>query len=145
ELAMAGKRGSVVAMDPRNGAILAMVSSPSYDSNKFTGRISRKDWNQMANDPGKPLLNRAIQAQLAPGSTFKPIMAIAGLETGAIDDTTNFHCGGGASFYGHYHKCWWKGGHGTVALHKGIVNSCDVFFYNVGNRMDIDDIAYYAE
>ena len=82
ELAMAGKRGAVVALDPRNGDVLAMVSRPSYDPNKFTGRISRNDWSQMANDPGKPLLNRAIQAQLAPGSTFKPIMAIAGLESG---------------------------------------------------------------
>ena len=84
-----GKRGAVVAMDPRTGEILAMVSRPAFDPNKFAGRISRKDWSQMANDPGHPLLNRAIQAQLAPGSTFKPIMAMAGLETGAIDD--NFH------------------------------------------------------
>jgi penicillin-binding protein 2 len=145
ELAMEGRKGAVVALDPRNGEVLAMVSRPIFDPNKFSVRIKAADWKAIIDDPDHPLLNRAIQAQFAPGSTFKPIMAIAGLETGAIDDTTNFHCGGGASFYGHYHKCWWKGGHGTVALHKGIVNSCDVFFYNVGNRMDIDDIAYYAE
>jgi penicillin-binding protein 2 len=145
ELAMEGRKGAVVAIDPCNGEVLAMVSRPIFDPNKFSVRIRAADWKAIIDDPDHPLLNRAIQAQFAPGSTFKPIMAIAGLETGAIDDTTNFHCGGGASFYGHYHKCWWKGGHGTVALHKGMVNSCDVFFYNVGNRMDIDDIAYYAE
>jgi len=145
ELAMEGRNGAVVALDPRTGEVLAMVSRPIFDPNKFSVRIKSADWKSITDDPDHPLMNRAIQAQFAPGSTFKPIMAIAGLETGAIDDTTNFHCGGGASFYGHYHKCWWKPGHGVVALHKGIVNSCDVFFYNVGNRMDIDDIAYYAE
>ena len=135
ELAMADKRGAVVALDPRNGEVLALVSRPAYDPNKFTGRISRTDWSAMANDPHKPLLNRAIQAQLAPGSTFKPIMAIAGLETGVIDDKTHFHCPGGASFYGHYFACHLKRGHGDISLHRGIADSCDVFFYNVGNRL----------
>lgn len=145
ELAMEDKRGAVVALDPRNGEILAMVSRPTFDANKFTGRISRTDWNEISQDPHKPLLNRAIQAQLAPGSTFKPIMAIAGLETGVIDDETHFHCSGGASFYGHYFACHLKRGHGNVNLHLGIVQSCDVFFYNVGNRLGIDRIAHYAE
>jgi penicillin-binding protein 2 len=145
ELTMEGRKGAVVALDPRTGEVLAMVSRPIFDPNQFSVRIKTADWKNIIDDPDHPLLNRAIQAQFAPGSTFKPIMAIAGLETGAIDDTTSFHCAGGASFYGHFHKCHLKGGHGTVALHKGIVNSCDVFFYNVGNRMDIDDIAYYAE
>ena len=145
ELAMADKRGAVVALDPRNGEVLALVSRPAYDPNKFTGRISRSDWSAMANDPHKPLLNRAIQAQLAPGSTFKPIMAIAGLETGVIDDKTHFHCSGGASFYGHYFACHVKRGHGDISLHRGIADSCDVFFYNVGNRLGIDRIAKYAE
>ena len=145
ELAMADKRGAVVALDPRNGEVLALVSRPAYDPNKFTGRISRTDWSAMANDPHKPLLNRAIQAQLAPGSTFKPIMAIAGLEAGVIDDKTHFHCPGGASFYGHYFACHLKRGHGDISLHRGIADSCDVFFYNVGNRLGIDRIARYAE
>ena len=91
------------------------------------------------------MLNRAIQAQFAPGSTFKPIMALAGLESGVIDDNFRIHCPGGASFYGRYFRCWQKGGHGTVDLHKGIVQSCDVFFYNVGNRLGIDNIAEYAD
>jgi penicillin-binding protein 2 len=145
ELSMEGKRGSVVALDPRNGAVLAMVSRPTFDPNKFTGRISRTDWNQIATDPYKPLMNRAIQAQLAPGSTFKPIMALAGLETGVIDGETHFHCSGGASFYGHYFACHIKRGHGDIELHRAIAQSCDVFFYNVGNRLGIDRIAQYAE
>ena len=145
ELSMQDKLGAVVALDPRTGEVLAMVSRPTFDANKFTGRISRDDWNEIASDPHKPLLNRAIQAQLAPGSTFKPIMAIAGLESGVIDDKTEFHCPGGASFYGHYYACHLKGGHGTIALHRAIAQSCDVFFYNVGNRLGIDRIAKYAE
>jgi len=145
ELSMEGKRGAVVALDPRNGEVLAMVSRPAFDPNKFTGRITRDDWNEIANDPHKPLMNRAIQAELAPGSTFKPITALAGLETGVIDATTQFHCPGGATFYGHYFGCWRKGGHGTVALHYGIEQSCDVFFYNVANRLGIDRLAQYAE
>jgi penicillin-binding protein 2 len=122
ELAMQGKNGAVVALDPRNGEVLAMVSNPD-----------------------NPMLDRAIQAQFAPGSTFKPIMALAGLEKGVIDDAFQVHCPGGASFYGRYFKCWVKQGHGTVELHKGIVHSCDVFFYNVGNRLGIDNIAEYAD
>lgn len=145
ELSMADKRGSVVAMDPRTGEVLAMVSRPAFDPNKFTGRIARADWDEIANDPHKPLMNRAIQAQLAPGSTFKPIMAIAGLETGVIDDHTTFFCPGGATFYGHYFACHLKHGHGTIEVHRAIAQSCDVFFYNVGNRLGIDRIAQYAE
>lgn len=145
ELAMEGKRGAAVALDPRTGEVLAMVSRPTYDLNRFTGRISHADWNEIAGNPAKPLLNRAIQAQLAPGSTFKPLMAIAGLESGVIDDKTDFHCSGGASFYGHYFACHVKGGHGDITLHRAIAQSCDVYFYNVGNRLGIDRIAHYAE
>jgi penicillin-binding protein 2 len=145
ELAMEGKRGAVVAIDPRNGEVLAMVSRPAFDPNKFTGRISRKDWSAIAEDKDKPLLNRAIQAQLPPGSTFKPIMALAGLEEGVINTDTDFFCPGGASFYGHYYQCHLKGGHGTISIHRAIAQSCDVFFYNVGNRLGIDAIAKYAD
>ena len=145
ELSLQNNRGAVVALDPRSGEILAMVSRPTFDLNKFTGRISRADWNQISNNPAKPLLNRAIQAQLAPGSTFKPLMAIAGLESGVVDDKTDFHCPGGASFYGHYFACHIKRGHGDITLHRAITQSCDVYFYNVGNRLGIDRIAHYAE
>ena len=101
---MEGKNGAVVAMDPRTGEVLAMVSRPAFDPNKFAVRIKSSDWREIADNPDHPLLNRAIQAQDAPGSTFKPIMAIAGLEAGAIDDNYTVHCGGGASFYGQYHQ-----------------------------------------
>lgn len=144
ELVMEGRNGSIVALDPRNGEILAMVSRPTFDPNKFAVRIKAKDWKEIAANPDKPLINRAIQAQQAPGSTFKPLMALAGLETGTIDETTSVRCPGGASFYGHYYRCWQKHGHGTVSLHKGIAQSCDVYFYNLGNRMGIDNIAFYA-
>ena len=145
ELVMEGRSGAIVALDPRNGEVLAMVSRPTFDPNKFAVRIRPADWKEIADNPEKPLLNRAIQAQQAPGSTFKPIMALAGLETATIDDTTTFHCSGGASFYGHYYHCWQKHGHGSVSLHKGIAQSCDVYFYNVGNKMGIDNIAFYAD
>jgi penicillin-binding protein 2 len=145
ELSMQDKRGAVVALDPRNGEVLALVSRPTYDPNQFTGRISHNLWNTIATDPHKPLLNRAIQAQLAPGSTFKPIVAIAGLETGVVNDETDFHCSGGASFYGHYYACHLKSGHGTISLHRAIAQSCDVYFYNVGNRLGVDRLAHYAE
>jgi penicillin-binding protein 2 len=143
ELTLENRRGAVVAIDPRTGEVLAMVSRPAFDPNLFAGRIRSKDWKDLVDNPAHPLMNRAIQAQQAPGSTFKPIMLLAGLETGAIDDNFHITCPGGATFYGHFYKCWGK--HGTVGLHQGLVHSCDTFFYNVGNRMDIDDIAHYAE
>lgn len=145
ELAMDGKKGAVVALDPRNGEILVMVSRPTFDPNLFAGGISAADWKELVNNPDNPMLNRAIQAQLAPGSTFKPIVAMAGLETGIIDEDFSVNCPGGATFYGRYFKCHLKGGHGRVSLHKGIAQSCDVYFYNVGNKVGVDNIAKYAE
>lgn len=145
ELSMEGKNGAVVAIDPRNGEVLAMVSRPTFDPNKFAVRIKNKDWREIADNPDKPMMNRVIQEAQAPGSTFKPIMAIAALETGNIDDSYTVHCPGGATFYGRYYRCHQKGGHGTVQLHKGIVMSCDVFFYHVGNKMGIDPISFYGD
>ena len=142
---MDDKNGAVVAMDPHNGDVLAMVSRPSFDPNKFATRIKSKDWREITDNPDKPMLNRAIQAQAAPGSTFKPIVALAGLETGTIDDAFSIHCPGGATFYGHYYHCHLKGGHGSVSLHKGIVQSCDVYFYTVANKLGIDKMAFYAD
>jgi penicillin-binding protein 2 len=145
ELALEGQRGAVVALDPRNGEILAMVSRPAFDPNAFAGHVSNEYWKELTSGTDNPMLNRAIQAQFAPGSTFKPIMALAGLETGTITDHDTFHCPGGATFYGRFFKCWQKKGHGTVDVHRGIVQSCDVFFYNLGNKLGIDNIAKYAE
>ncbi len=144
EAGMAGKQGAVVAMDAQTGEILAMVSNPSADPNDFAVRISPKEWQQLNEDPDKPLLNRAIQAQLAPGSVFKIVMATAMLESKAIPEDFAVFCPGYADFYGRIFHCWEKRGHGQVSLHAAIVHSCDVFFYNVGKRLGIDRISYYA-
>jgi penicillin-binding protein 2 len=143
EEVLGDKKGAIVAMDPKTGEILAMVSRPTFDPNAFAVRISSKEWNGLLTDPGKPLLNKAIQAQLAPGSVFKIIMSVAGWQEG-IAQTLHVNCGGGASFYGRYFKCWSKGGHGSVTLEKGIYQSCDVFFYTLAERLGITRIAKYA-
>ena len=143
EQAIGDKNGALVAMDPHTGEILAMVSRPTFDPNDFAVRITRGDWNKLVNDPDKPLLNKAIQAQLAPGSTFKIIMSVAGWQEG-IAQTLNVHCNGGADFYGRRFGCWVKGGHGEVDLTKAIYQSCDVFFYTLANKLGIGRIAQYA-
>jgi penicillin-binding protein 2 len=143
ELALGDKRGAVVALDPNTGEVLAMASRPSFDPNKFAVRIKSSDWRELTRDPGNPLLNRTIQAQWAPGSTFKPLVALAGLETSSIDENSTFICTGSAEFYGHRHGCWAT--HGSVSLHKGLAQSCDVYFYNVGNKTGIDQLAFYAK
>jgi len=143
ELSMEGRRGAVVALDPRTGEVLAMVSRPAFDPNLFTRRISKSDWKELTDNPDNPLMNRAIQAQFAPGSTFKPIVSIAGLETGMLDPANTVYCPGSATFYGHTFKC--DEVHGTVDLHHAIVHSCDVYFFTVGNRMGIERIAEYAQ
>jgi len=145
ELALQDRRGAIVALDPRTGEVLAMVSRPAYDPNRFAGRIRSKDWKEIIENPDKPLLNRAIQSRLAPGSTFKPVMALAGLEQGIAGSDFRVHCSGGASFYGRYFACHKKGGHGTVDLNRAIALSCDVYFYTLGNKLGIDNIAKYAE
>src|SRR5450432_3507978 len=126
EQALEGKNGAIVAMDPRTGEILAMVSRPTFDPNDFAVRVSRDEWNKLVTDPDKPLLNKAIQAQLAPGSTFKILMSVAGWQEG-IAQTLNVHCNGGATFYGRRFGCWVKTGHGAVTLPMAIYQSCDVF------------------
>ena len=145
ELALEGKKGAVVALDPRDGSVLAMVSRPAFDPNLFAAHIKAADWKALTSNPDNPLLNRAIQAQFAPGSTFKPLVAMAGLETGTVDENFSVRCSGGANFYGRYTKCWQKGGHGGVNMHAGIVHSCDVYFYTVGDKIGIDGIAEYAQ
>src|SRR6201998_2581035 len=122
EEALEGRTGAIVAMDPRTGEILAMVSRPTFNPSDFSVRISRDEWNKLVNDPDKPLLNKAIQAQLAPGSTFKIIMATAGWQE-VIAQTLHWNCGGGATFYGRRFGCWVKGGHGPVDLPKAIYQS----------------------
>jgi penicillin-binding protein 2 len=143
EEAMEGKNGAIVAMDPRTGEILAMASRPTFDPNDFAVRVSRDQWNKLVNDPDKPLLNKAIQAQLAPGSTFKILMSVAGWQEG-IAQTLHVNCTGSAEFYGRRFGCWVKSGHGAVDLEKAIYQSCDVFFYTLAEKLGIDRIAKYA-
>src|ERR1700681_2095260 len=143
EEALEGKNGAIVPMDPHTGEILAMVSRPTFDPNDFAVKISKDEWNKLVTDPDKPLLNKAIQAQLAPGSTFKIIMSVAGWQEG-IAQTLHVNCNGGAEFYGRRFGCWQKGGHGEVELDKAIYQSCDVFFYTLAEKLGIDRIAKYA-
>jgi penicillin-binding protein 2 len=134
-------------MDPRNGEILALVSRPVFDPNHFAVRISRDEWNKLLTDPAKPLMNKAIQAQLAPGSVFKIIMSVAGVQEN-ITQNMVVNCGGGREFYGRYFKCWVVAEHrthGAVDLAKGIYQSCDTFFYTLGERLGIGRIAKYAQ
>jgi penicillin-binding protein 2 len=141
ELALGSRNGAIVAMDPRNGEILALVSRPSYDPNAFSIRINRADWNRLITDPDHPLMNKAIQAQLAPGSTFKILMSVAGLQEG-IAQNLKVNCAGGANFYGHFYHCDER--HGAVDIHNAIPMSCDTFYYTLADKLGISRISQYA-
>jgi penicillin-binding protein 2 len=141
EKALDGKIGAIVAMDPHTGEILAMASRPTFDPNQFSVRLTKNYWNEILNNPDHPLLNKAIQAQLAPGSTFKVIMSVAGLQEN-VAQTMHVMCNGGADFYGHYFKCDKR--HGMLDIENAIPLSCDTFFYTLANRLGIDTIARYA-
>ena len=141
EKAMEGKNGAMVAVDPHTGEILAMVSRPTFDPNQFAVRLTKSYWNQIITDPNHPLLNKAIQAQLAPGSTFKVIMTLAGLEEN-VGQTMHVTCNGGATFYGHFFAC--DQHHGTLDISQALAHSCDIFYYTLANRLGIDTIARYA-
>jgi len=142
ELALGDRNGAIVAMDPRNGEILALVSRPSFDPNAFAVKIDRSEWNKLITDPEHPLMNKAIQAQLAPGSTFKILVSVAGLEEG-IAQNLKVNCAGGWGPYGFFHHCDFK--HGAVDIHNAIPYSCDTFFYQLGDKLGIDRIAKYAK
>jgi penicillin-binding protein 2 len=142
--AVQGKAGSVVALDPRNGEILAMVSSPSFDPNLFYEGISSEQWRQLQNNPFAPLSNKAISGQYPPGSTYKLIVAAAALEEGIITPDTKVFCNGSFTLGNRTYRCWKKGGHGSVDLHKAMVGSCDVYFYTIGKMLGVDKIAAYA-
>jgi penicillin-binding protein 2 len=137
-----GKSGGLIAMDARTGEVLAIVSRPTFDPNDFAVRIPPKEWAILNTDPETPLLNRAIQAQLAPGSVFKVVEAAAMLESKAVPANYTAYCPGSATFYGHLYHC--DHAHGQVDLHRALVASCDVYFYNVGKMLGIDLIHEYA-
>ena len=141
ENAIGDRNGAVVAMDPHTGEILAMVSRPVFDPNQFSVRISRDEWSKLITDPAHPLMNKAIQAQLAPGSTFKIIMSLAGLQEG-VAQNYKVNCAGGATLFGHFYACDKR--HGEVDVEHAIPWSCDTYFYNLAVRLGIDTIAKYA-
>jgi len=151
EQSLGARPGAVVALDPHTGEVLAMVSRPTPDANDFAVRIPKEEWRKLNEDPLHPLLNRAIQAQLAPGSVFKIITATAMLEDKNPPENFTAYCPGYGVFYGRQFKCWVyfskKGAtsHGVMNLHDAILHSCDVFFYTAGQRLGIDRLSYYGD
>jgi penicillin-binding protein 2 len=144
EEAFKDRAGSAVALDPFTGEILGLVSSPGFDPNSFSSGIERSVWESLMRDPETPLFNRAVQGQYAPGSLFKVVVAAAGLEEGLITPETTIFCPGYGSFYGHVFKCNRPAGHGFVSLGRAIGESCNVFFYQLGARLEIQRLAAYA-
>lgn len=144
EAAFGDRAGALVALKPQTGEILGLVSKPSFDPNLFTRGISYDKWVTLAKDKKNPMLNRALQSQYPPGSTFKIVTAIAGLEEGVITPDTKVECKGGINYGKWQFGCWQKHGHGVLSLHRAIVESCDVFFYETGRRLGMDKIYEYA-
>ena len=138
------KTGALVAMKPDTGEILALISRPSFDPNLFARGIKQRQWEDLNQNKKLPFLNRSLQSQYPPGSTFKIITAIAAMEESVVDVNTKVTCTG-EIVYGRWHfGCWQKQGHGTLSLHRALVESCDVYFYDLGKRLGIDKVASYA-
>ena len=138
----AGFDGAAVALDPRSGEVLALVSLPAYDPAAFVPRIDRDTWSTLNTDERRPLQNRALQGRYAPGSTFKVAMAVAALEEGVITPDFSVNCNGGAAFYQRFFRC--HSSHGRVALGEALEKSCNTYFYTLGSRMDVDAIHRWA-
>jgi penicillin-binding protein 2 len=139
-----GYNGAAVILDPRNGEVLSLVSLPAYNPNLFATGIDRASWSALNTDRLRPLSNRALQGRFSPGSTFKIVVAVAALEEGVSTPERRIHCGGSASFYGRPFKCWRAGGHGSLDLRQAIAQSCNVYFYTLGNMLGIDRIHKWA-
>jgi len=144
EAAIGDRAGALVALDPNTGYILAMASHPSFDPNLFAGGVTGAAWRRLTTDPSHPLEDRVTQAAYPPGSTFKLIDSIAALSARTLTPQTAYFCPGGMYFGGREYRCWRKQGHGTISVHRAIVESCDVFFYNVGEHLGIDRLAAWA-
>jgi penicillin-binding protein 2 len=144
EAALGEYDGAVIALDPNNGDVLAFVSKPAYDPNIFARGIKHAEWTGLVHDHKHPLNNRVVQGTFPPGSTYKIAMAVAALESGLVKPSFGVSCGGGMQFGTHYFHCWKKEGHGAVDFHDAIVESCDVYFYQVGQRLGIDIMAQWS-
>jgi penicillin-binding protein 2 len=136
--------GALVALDPRNGDVLALVSRPTYDPNDFAGGIAVEHWNALTRDEWQPLHARAVQSHYPPGSTYKAFVAAAGLQAGLVDPSVPVYCPGSFRLGRRTYRCWKKEGHGPMNLHSALVQSCDVYFYQLGLRLGIDRLAEYA-
>jgi penicillin-binding protein 2 len=144
ESLLADKVGAVVAMDPDNGYVLAMASSPTFDQNAFVSGLSHDEWNALLSNPDHPMSNKVLQGEYPPASTYKIVTAIAGLEEGVVDDKTVINCPGYYTFGNRVFRCWKRGGHGKVDMYRAITESCDVYFYQVGEGVGVDRLAHYA-
>jgi penicillin-binding protein 2 len=144
EKAMAGKAGAVVAMDVKSGRLLAFASAPPLHLENFIGGISTKNWQALLKNIKRPLVNKTIQGQYPPGSTYKIVTALAGLSKGVINPKTTYYCSGSMWFGNRRYGCWKEGGHGTVDLYRALAESCDVYFYQAGLKIGVDSLAEYA-
>ncbi|MRR53477.1 MAG: penicillin-binding protein 2 [Deltaproteobacteria bacterium] len=145
EAAFGEQAGAAVALEVNSGEVLAFVSNPSFDPALFAGRLPAEIWNTYLNDKRHPLENKALKGQYPPGSTFKIITALAGLEEGLVDENTSVTCNGSYRFGNRSFGCWQRKGHGTVSLRKALRESCDVYFYRLGEQLGVDKIAFYAK
>ncbi len=145
EQLLGGESGAIIAIETTTGDLLAMASRPVFDPNVLSRELTAKQWDKIVQDEGHPLTNRATQGQYPPGSTFKIIVAAAGLETGTVTTTTKVRCTGGYPFGGRVYRDWKAQGHGVMDVVGAIVDSCDVFFYTIGQRLGIDTMADFAD
>jgi len=139
--ALGDHAGAIVAMDVHSGAIRAMYSAPSFDPDIFSGNLSQARWTALSENSLHPLQNRCLQGGYPPGSTIKPFLALAGLENGRVDTSTRVFCNGAATLYGHVFRCWRHGGHGSVNMKRALEGSCDVYFYQLGQKLGISEMA----
>ncbi|MBW2581911.1 MAG: penicillin-binding protein 2, partial [Deltaproteobacteria bacterium] len=144
ERALEGKAGAIVAMDPNTGDILAMASSPAFDQNQFVRGFTPGEWQAIVDHPRHPLENKAIQGQYPLGSTFKPVVVAAALAEGVIEPETKLTCNGEYRLGNQLYRCWKKRGHGEIALYQAVVQSCDIYFYQLGQRLGVERMADYA-
>ncbi|MEM1177897.1 MAG: penicillin-binding protein 2 [Acidobacteriota bacterium] len=140
-----GKVGAIVALDAESGGILAMVSAPAFDPNLFSRGLTAEHWRALIEDPRRPLQNRALQNTYPPGSVYKIVMAAAALEEGVVDTSKKVFCRGFSKIYDHRYRCWQRGGHGWVDLKGALKYSCNVYFHQLGQAMDIDTISRYSK
>jgi len=145
EEAFGDQIGAAIAIDPRTGEVLVMTSRPSFDPNIFATNVSQASVRALNVDKRKPFRNRAIQDKYSPGSVFKVFMTVAGIESQTLNHLDHVNCDGAEVIYGQTRHCWKRAGHGSITLYEALVHSCNIFFYNIGKKLDIDKIAFYAK